>query len=184
MLTVGQAAERLGLSRRTLYRWVERARVHAIKPADAPLHLCWSSVLRWVTHGQRREPPADPRLAQVVEAIHTLYADPRLTLTRLSRQVHLSVSALSRRFKAEMGVGFRDYRRTLRLRRAEQLLSQSSLSIKQVALSVGYRHVGDFCRHFQQTYGFTPSTYRRMVTQVAQTAGESEPVHPQGSKTV
>ncbi|RMG54038.1 MAG: AraC family transcriptional regulator [Acidobacteria bacterium] len=75
-----------------------------------------------------------------------------------------SVGALSRRFKAEMGVGFRHYRRTVRLRRAEELLRQSSWSIKQVARSVGYRHVGDFCRHFKQTYGLPPSTYRHMVT--------------------
>ena len=43
---------------------------------------------------------------------------------------------------------------------AKQLLNDESLTIGQVALSVGYNDPFHFSKSFKQTFGITPTDYR------------------------
>ncbi len=48
-----------------------------------------------------------------------------------------------------------------RMQRASELLIKGELSIQEVALSVGFKHVGYFSRLFRKTYHNTPLAYKR-----------------------
>ncbi len=74
-------------------------------------------------------------------------------------------SYLSRRFKAVMGVTFRQYLLRVRLERAKVLLSTSSVSITEVAQVAGFRDLPRFDKLFRRYTGVPPSVYRARLIQ-------------------
>jgi AraC-like DNA-binding protein len=46
------------------------------------------------------------------------------------------------------------------MEKAQRLLKNPQVSIKQVASTVGYKHPGDFSQQFKIEYGITPTTWR------------------------
>lgn len=67
---------------------------------------------------------------------------------------------LSQLFKKETGEGFLEYVTDLRIRRAKELLRDSSLKIYEIAESVGYADVHYFGKLFKRKTGQTPKEYR------------------------
>jgi two-component system response regulator YesN len=134
------------------------------------LRLCENSLIGpgpWPDE-ELRFSPANGRIKLALRLIKEQHRDSELSLGKLSKQVRLSVGYLSRLFKKETGVSFRQYLREVRLRKAEELLRDPILSIKEVAMDVGYRHVSDFDHHFKSAYGIRPTAYR-------QASGKLEP---------
>ncbi len=164
MLTVERAAETVGVSRRTIYRWARRGTIHVMKVPSGRLRICQNSLVGWrELPGEKRAlSPDDVRIKQAMDLIEERYHDPELTLESLCRQVGLSVSHLSRLFKKETGRSFRRYVMRVRIEKAARLLRESSLSMKQIAAAVGYKHVADFDHYFKMVYGLTPGAYRRL----------------------
>lgn len=165
MLTSAQAADILDVSRRTIYRWVQERKIHAIRRPSGRLRICEDSLLGF-HQGSLPTPspsPGDERIQLVLDMIEEQYPDAHLTLDELSEHVRLSTGYLSKLFKRETGSSFRQHLRAVRVRKAEPLLHNPRLSIKEVAIAVGYRPrcVSDFTRHFKAAYGMTPSEYRR-----------------------
>ncbi|MMZ71403.1 HTH-type transcriptional activator Btr [compost metagenome] len=50
-----------------------------------------------------------------------------------------------------------------RIRRAKELLSNSDLMVREVALQVGYESAHSFTRLFKKLTGMTPQEYRESV---------------------
>ena len=53
-----------------------------------------------------------------------------------------------------------EFIRTIRLRRGEQLLRQSQLSVAEIAYKVGFNNPRYFAKYFNEMYGMTPSQYK------------------------
>lgn len=68
---------------------------------------------------------------------------------------------LSRLFRETHGVGFAEYLRELRIRKAAKLVATTSQPIQRVAASVGYHDASRFAEHFRRRFGSTPLDYRR-----------------------
>jgi two-component system response regulator YesN len=84
------------------------------------------------------------------------------SLTKLAQSVNLSVSHLRSMFKAETGLSFRQYLKSLRMREAKLLLKTTLLSVKEIRISVGISDDSHFTRDFKQAYGVTPTRYRAL----------------------
>ncbi|HKE21103.1 MAG TPA: helix-turn-helix transcriptional regulator [Bryobacteraceae bacterium] len=78
----------------------------------------------------------------------------------LAREMRLSRGALQRLFKKEMGMPVSAYLADQRLQKAARLLRASSLSIKEIAFSVGYEHHSSFTRAFESRFSQSPKQYR------------------------
>ena len=78
---------------------------------------------------------------------------------------HLKIdrSYFYRLFKNETGLSPVDYINRRRISQAETLLSNSSLSIKDVAFSVGFTDQMYFSRVFKRLNGQPPSEFRRLI---------------------
>jgi len=88
--------------------------------------------------------------------------DRRDPLQRAARDVsHVCPGHLSRLFQKRYGLGFQAYVQRLRMDKAAELLSRSSLPVNAVARRVGYADVSRFCQHFRRHAGSTPRAYRR-----------------------
>ena len=74
-------------------------------------------------------------------------------------------SYLYRLFKDKTGVSVSDYITRTRISKAEVLLSNGSLSVKDVAYSVGFPDQMYFSRVFKKINGRTPTQFREMFVQ-------------------
>lgn len=86
--------------------------------------------------------------------------EDRLSIAELAARLRVSADKLERAFRAQLGVSPASHYRTLRLRRARDLLAHSSLSIRDVALACGFWSVSSFSRAFRQQYGHPPRQVR------------------------
>ncbi len=85
----------------------------------------------------------------------------QMSVSRLARSVKLSRTHFSRRFKAETGLSPSQYIRSIRIKRARELLETSSLSVKEIAALVGAGDESHFLRAFKKVHGLSPTEYRR-----------------------
>jgi two-component system, response regulator YesN len=83
-----------------------------------------------------------------------------LSLEELAQSVNLSASRLRHLFKAETGITPAQYLKKIRMRRAQELIATTYLTMKQVMSSVGVRDRGNFAKDFKKIYGLTPAEYR------------------------
>jgi AraC-like DNA-binding protein len=83
-------------------------------------------------------------------------------LDAVALRLSMSSRTLKRRL-GEQGFGFRKLLDEVRLRDSVRLLRDTSLSVEQVALRVGYTAPGNFIRAFRGWTGTTPSAFRNRV---------------------
>ena len=100
-----------------------------------------------------------PIVMDSVKYIRRNYCEP-VTLQEVSDHVGVSHAHLSRLFKEEMGLGFSDYINSFRLSKAKELLSESSMTLSEIAQTVGYSNQQYFTRVFKAETGMTPGQYR------------------------
>jgi AraC-like DNA-binding protein len=84
------------------------------------------------------------------------------SLTLLSGGVGLTPAHLGRVFKTVTGVNFREYCVKSRINCSTTLLLQTCLSVKEIAATLGYKHVSDFVHAFKRQTGSTPGAFRRI----------------------
>lgn len=103
---------------------------------------------------------ARPRLRQVMEYIHS-HLDTDLSLETLANLAGMSAHYFAQLFKQSMGVAPHQYVIRCRVERAKGLLSQSGLSIADIAYQVGFANQSHLNRHFKRLVGATPGQWRR-----------------------
>ncbi len=105
--------------------------------------------------------PADDRLRAVTSLIT---ADPAsgATLARLGRQVGASERTLSRLFRAELHMGFQQWRTQLRLHQALVALAQGS-TVTSTATACGWANPTSFIEAFSHAVGQTPGRYQAQL---------------------
>lgn len=84
-----------------------------------------------------------------------------LTVRELARRAGMSPRNLARHFHAVTGTSPLRWLLTQRVRRAQELLETSRLSVEQIASRTGMGTATTLRRHFSQQVGVPPETYRR-----------------------
>lgn len=85
-----------------------------------------------------------------------------VSLESAAKAVSLSPHYLSVFFKNNKGIKFIDYVRDVKMRKAKELLQDSSLRIYEISNLLGYLNSNNFTRVFTQYYGFSPRQYRML----------------------
>ena len=97
-------------------------------------------------------------LLNVLRYIDTSYKTA--TLTEFSKKSGLDIYTLSRIIKKQTSQTFRNLLETKRLQQACFLLKNTSMTIEEIALNIGYENLSFFYRLFQKHFGVTPRQYR------------------------
>ena len=98
-----------------------------------------------------------------VEAL--LSVTPRFEIYKLAQNLQVSRHTLETVVKEATGKPYREYRKTVLLERALDLLTyQGELSHKQIAGMLGYGSAEGFSRFVKRTTGKTPTDIRRKGT--------------------
>ncbi len=102
----------------------------------------------------------DPTVAEALRFIRE-HACEGIGVADVLLQVPVSRSVLQRRFRALLGRSIHDVIAGTRLRRAQQLLVETDLSLELVAERAGYSHAEYLSAVFRQSTNSTPAAYRR-----------------------
>ena len=86
----------------------------------------------------------------------------QLCLSVLAAKFRLSPTYIGRFFKRNFGEDFRLYVSKSRLKRVEELLTGSRMSVKEIASRIGYIDSCYLNKLFRQHHGVTPMQYRKM----------------------
>ena len=85
----------------------------------------------------------------------------QVSLDSLARRFFLSKSYLTRIFKAVTGFTVNEYLTMARIKKAQLLLAQTSLSVSEIAEQTGFSTSSYFVRTFKTITGSTPLPYRK-----------------------
>jgi AraC-like DNA-binding protein len=101
--------------------------------------------------------PADSRLVKISRALLENLSDNR-RVDGWAVWAGVSVRTITRRFPAETGYSFTEWRQRARLIRALEMLAAET-PVTTIALDLGYQTVGAFIALFRRTFGVTPTKY-------------------------
>jgi AraC-like DNA-binding protein len=99
------------------------------------------------------------RITELMAALST-DAGPLPSVESWAREMHLSPAHFSRVFKSVTGQSPRDFLIGARLSQARHLLSESNLSVGEIADRLDYADLFFFSRQFKQKTGLSPLQYR------------------------
>ena len=83
-----------------------------------------------------------------------------ITLDDLADSVHLSSSSLYKKMKEYADISPMEYVMKVRLHRAVELLKDDSVSVQDVAMTVGFNTHSFFSECFKREFGMTPRQWR------------------------
>jgi transcriptional regulator GlxA family with amidase domain len=111
------------------------------------------------------------RSAVEARVLKTIESGTAYKITDLAAQLRMSTSHLQRLFKRETGVRIGEWLITQRLQKAAYLLSNSYLSVKEIAGAAGYEHMSSFIRAFERVYVVPPTRYRETADERRENGG-------------
>jgi two-component system response regulator YesN len=102
---------------------------------------------------------------RVRHALRLISEDLRrpLVLEEIAREVNLSEPHLRYLFRVETGMTPAQHLKSLRMRKAKELLEGTFLNVKQIMFQVGINDKSHFTRAYRSVYGQAPAEYRKSV---------------------
>jgi|HubBroStandDraft_1064217.scaffolds.fasta_scaffold00011_83 AraC-like DNA-binding protein len=140
------------------------ADAHSAWAARAALRCLFAELLRGydaTAPGIERPGPSDA-IAAAIEIIEDRLAEP-LKIAELAAAVQLSLGRFHDRFLLETGFTPADYASRRRLAAARELLADRTLSITDVAHSLGFSTSQYFATFFRRFTGMSPRDHRRQL---------------------
>jgi transcriptional regulator GlxA family with amidase domain len=104
--------------------------------------------------------PGYQHLTEAAEIMAANIEEP-LALQEIAEAIHISLRQLERLFHRYYSMNPAQYYMNLRLRRARELLTHSSLPIMQITIACGFQSSSHFCKAYRNLFGHPPSEERR-----------------------
>ena len=108
-----------------------------------------------------QEGRSDEICVRALKLIEENYADSQFGLYQLAQLLGVNNSYLSTRFKQYYGIGVARCIQGLRIAKAKNLILTTGMSIREIALSVGFSSDIAFFKAFKKVEMVTPSTMRK-----------------------
>jgi AraC-like DNA-binding protein len=102
---------------------------------------------------------ANRRMLRARDAMDRTYAEP-LDVAALAAIAHASPAHFIRTFRAAFGETPHRYLQRRRVERAMARLRESTASVTDICMAVGFTSLGTFSRTFRDVVGCSPSQYR------------------------
>jgi len=98
-------------------------------------------------------------IKRAIEIVEENMGNFQLDTTQLAKEIGIGRSHLNVKLRAITGCSTREFIRTLRLKRAAQLLKGKSGNVAEVAYAVGFNSLSHFSKIFNNHFGMLPSAY-------------------------
>lgn len=100
------------------------------------------------------------KVAEIIDYINAHYGE-KFSLDDISESCNISISHLTRLFKNSTGYSIVEYTNNLRIKKAAELIKNTSLSISEIAQKVGFSNFSYFGKMFLECFGVSPLKYRK-----------------------
>ena len=110
----------------------------------------------------------DETMYKLSQYISLHFHEP-ISLSTLSKTFSMSISRLSKTFKAHTGIGIIEYISYVRISNAEKLLVESNYSITEIAGMCGFNDSNYFSTVFKSVKNVSPKEYRKQQKQKGET---------------
>ena len=100
-------------------------------------------------------------LNRTIEIIERNMGDGEFDVAALRKEIDLSHMQLFRKLKALTDQAPEDFIRTIRLKRAAQLMEKKFGNIAEITYEVGFNNLSYFAKCFKEMYGMSPSEYMK-----------------------
>ncbi len=107
------------------------------------------------------ESPDEIFLKKVMSIVEENLSESSFMTSTLIEKVHMSQSVLYRKLKVLTGQSISEFIRTIRLKRASQLLLKTDMGIAEIAYEVGFNDLKYFRRCFKKVFEVSPSQFRK-----------------------
>ena len=100
-------------------------------------------------------------ITRALEVIEKNIGNPDFEVNQFQEEMFMSRMQLFRKIKALTNQTPGDFIRTIRLKRAAELIKQNFGNIAQITYEVGFNNPSYFAKCFKELYGVLPSDYHR-----------------------
>ena len=139
-----------------------RARVQNILAQRTHLEQSYRQRLMRLESQQTDEPvPGDSFLAKLLDIMDKEMDNNTLTVDELVEEMNMGRTVFFNKLKNLTGLSPVEFIREMRIKRAAQLLEDRKYNITEVTYMVGMNDSRYFSKCFKNTYGVTPSEYRK-----------------------
>ncbi|WP_346239194.1 two-component regulator propeller domain-containing protein [Niabella insulamsoli] len=104
-------------------------------------------------------------LEKLIATIEAHVDEPEFGVEALASKIAMSQSVLYKKLRAVADMSVNEFIKTIRLKRAAQLLESQQYHVSEISLMVGFYDSKYFSREFKKQFGVTPSTYSRSARQ-------------------
>lgn len=105
-------------------------------------------------------------LNKAVKLIEENITNADFTIENLTEEMGMSRSSFYRKIKALTGQSINQFVRTIKLKRAAQLLKNSDLNVSEIAYDLGFNDLKNFRKYFKKVFKELPSSYRNSESKV------------------
>ena len=106
--------------------------------------------------------PADQAfMDRLTDIVYSQISDTALNSDKIAEKMCMSKSQLNRKVRVITGSNTTTYILHVRMEKSKRMLSSNDLPIGDIAMQCGFEDAGYFSRVFKQTFGMTPSQYRK-----------------------
>lgn len=154
LYTGGDVYELTQLLKRLLH--TTNARPDATAAADALSYLIWDELNRLAAEEHHADHALD---VQITEYIRN-HIDTNLSIAAIAAHMGYNPDYLGKCFRRWHGVGLKEYIANRRMQQAKNRLLTTTLSVKEIAASLGYREENRFIKFFLYHEGISPTAFR------------------------
>jgi len=105
--------------------------------------------------------PDEKFLQKAVEAVERNISDTELDIERFALEVGVSRMQLYRKLHALTDMTVKEFIRSIRLKRASQLLVQDKMTVSEIAYAVGFKDLSHFRKCFRLQYGMNATEFKQ-----------------------
>jgi YesN/AraC family two-component response regulator len=103
----------------------------------------------------------DAFMMKVRQVMEANLQDDEFGISQLCRELAVSHAQLYKKIKSLANMTISDYFKSLRLRKARDLLLSTSLNVTEVTFAAGFKNLSHFSREFTREFGKSPSEFRK-----------------------
>lgn len=103
---------------------------------------------------------ADGDVFDMVEKYIKEHFREQIVIQDIAKRMYTSPGYLGTVFTKKMGISIKEYLHTMRMEEAVRLMTQTDMSLSEIAYNVGYNNYNNFYHHFERFFGMTPREYK------------------------
>ena len=152
---------------KSIYTLIEKLQMEYIKKSPGYLELMRCYLIEIIIQTMRRINKEETSIIYndyskyIIDYIEENYMK-QIFLTEISQRLNFSLPYISKRFKDDVGVNFRDYLQKKRIEQSCRLIANTEKKFTEIAELVGYNDIRFFNEIFKKHLNMTPREFKKM----------------------